>query len=145
MITYNFYRNASLSIIKALQDVVPDGVTVVAETEEDLTTTTIGIYPGIIRYSAFELGNETDADILSWYGAIYANTAQERDYLAILVYNQLKAWVIPVLDYFSAEETLGNLYVLDNLMLEPNRAPREVIDKLRYFTLLSFQTTYQEA
>jgi len=128
-----------------LQDTVPDGVSVVDETEEDLITSTIGVYPGPIRWEGFELGNDDDYDILSWMFAVYANTAAQRDYLSLLLFNKLKSWVFEVLDYSAGETLLGHLYIKDTIAVDPRRAPANVVDKLRYFALISFQSTFQEA
>ncbi len=144
MITYNFYRNAYLSIIKAVRDLVPANVDVVDETEENLTTATVGVYPGAFRYAAFELGNADDSDVFTWNIGVYADTPHQRDYLSLLVYNKLKDWNIEVKDYSGSEAKLGTLYVDKNIFVNPRRAPEEAIDKLRYFSLLTFQTTYQE-
>lgn len=144
MITYNVYRNLNLSIIKGLQDIAPVGVSVVDETEEDLVTSTIGVYPGPISHRPFEQGNVDDTDVLSWFIGVYANASNERDYLQLLVYNKLKNWVISVLDFSDGEAVLGYM-LIENLRAEPRAAPKEEIDKLRYFSLISFQTIYQEA
>lgn len=145
MITYELYRNMLLSLIKEVQDIVPGDVSVVDETEEDLQTTTIGVYPGPIRYEPYELGNRDDTDVLSWWFGVYANTPMQRDYLALLLYNKLKDWVIRVLDFSAGEALLGRLYIKDTVAVNPQRAPREHIDKLRYFEIISFQSTFQEA
>ena len=144
MISYATYRNILLSMLKAVQDIVPAGVAVVDETEENLTTSTVGIYPGPIRYEPFELGNEDADDILSWMFAVYANTPAQRDYLSLTLYNKLKDWVIKVYDYSAGEATLGYLYIKDTIAVDPRRAPVEEIDKLRYFALISFQSTFME-
>jgi hypothetical protein len=143
MISYNVYRNFNLSLIKVLKDIAPTGVSVVDETEENLTTSTIGVYPGPISWQPFEHGNRDDLDIHSWFVGVYANTPQERDYLALLIYNKLKEWSIPVLDFSNEEAALGFL-LPKNIRVEPKRAPEEVVDKLRYFSIVSFQTIYQE-
>jgi hypothetical protein len=132
-------------MLKVVQGIVPAGVSVVDETEENLTTSTVGIYPGPVRYAAFELGNEDSDDILSWMFAVYANTATQRDYLSLLLYNKLKNWVIRVYDYSAGETLLGNLYIKDTIAIDPRRAPAEEIDKLRYFAIISFQSTFMEA
>jgi hypothetical protein len=137
------YRNILLSIMKALEGVLPDGVNLVDETEEHLETSTVGVYPGPITWEPFEHGNRDDHDILSWFIGVYANTPRERDYIAITVYNQLKDWRIPVYDFENNQESLGFLRV-SIPRVEPKRAPEEAIDKLRYFSIVSFQTIYRE-
>ena len=143
-IEYSVYRNLNLSIIKGLQDLVPEGVSVVDETVEDLVTSTIGVYPGPISHRPFEQGNSDDMDDLAWFIGVYANAPNERDYLQLLVFNKLKNWTISVLDFSNSEAVLGSMFI-ENLRAEPRHAPKEEIDKLRYFSLISFQTTYQEA
>jgi len=145
MINYDLYRNMLLSLIKVVQNIVPTEVAVVDETEEDLVTSTIGVYPGPIRYEAFELGNEDANDVCNWMFAIYANTAAQRDYLSLLLYNKLKEWVVQVLDFSSSETLLGRMYIKDTISVDLKRAPREAIDKLRYFAIVSFQSTFMEA
>jgi len=145
MITYEEYRNILLSIIGEIQDIAPAGVSVVDETEEELVTNTIGVYPGPIRWQAFELGNRDDLDVLSWMIAVYANSPAQRDYLSLLLYNKLKDWVFDVLDYSDEEAVIGKLYIREGIAVDPRRAPLEEVDKLRYFALISFQSTFQEA
>ncbi len=135
-------RNFELSLHAYLVSILPSSVRVVDENdEEELTTCTVGFERVSKHKYPFELGNLPQNSYL-WLITVYANTRMERDVLASTVFEQLVN-PVPVYDYANASALLGYL-LTDNLTEEPVRVPKDLTDKLRFRSLVSFKTIYQE-
>lgn len=137
--SYTFDRSLEFSIITYLQTLVP--VPVIddsVEQELDVPTVVVSCSRKIKR--PFQHGSQ-ELDRYSWDVYIYANNKAERDYLTAAIYDNLECG-IPVTDLETTP--LGSL-IVEHITASFVIIPPETLDKLRYRTLVSFDTIFQEA
>jgi len=145
-------RSIELSVVKFMRGILDPSVNAIDEVEEEETMSTPTVATYWVRKTPryIQEGDARGFDIYYWQAVIYASTKTQRDNIAYSIYEHLANHNIEVFDFSNTtdinETSLSRLGVLlvDRVLCDPIRSQNPIPDKLRYQTLITFQTVFQE-